>query len=480
MKLESLIVKSDMIKKTYDFADKTHIFSKENTVGKTTLLRAILYTLGYNIPATKGLKGWKNITLEMTLIAYDNSRKTLLRKRKDEIILFENGNKSVYILPEEQIILHRRIFGIDSDIILSILLGAFYMDQEKGWTLLNRGKTISSNSFHITDFLSGLYPSKAIEDIDIKIRTLGKEKKKYKVLKQILSLEEELVKDSDILHEIELSESINSKLSRIRLEKKIILRQIKELKNAIRDNIKFTKYIENLKLGVRLKENKDEIIFIDKGNLVLPDNNRFLKTKKEILELKLQKITRTEKELQSKIIGQESMAFGEDIIDTYLNNSFKDIPLDPFSVDNLIRTVNNNVSKLKIERNKLYSMNKSIQNIYDNVVKYTTMLGISRFIESGNNFIFTSELKGLSGKVLTQMAFSFKMAYLKELENIFGVKLPIIIDSPGSRELLKKHVDEMLDLLESDFTGYQVIIASVLSDFNTYELLEIEKSFLEG
>ena len=40
--------------------------------------------------------------------------------------------------------------------MLNNLLGTFYVDQEKGWTILNRGVVIGSNHFNIEELIRGL------------------------------------------------------------------------------------------------------------------------------------------------------------------------------------------------------------------------------------------------------------------------------------------------------------------------------------
>ena len=56
MKLEQLHIEYDGMKRTLQFKKNTLIHSSENSVGKSTLLRLLFYSMGYNIPQTKGLK----------------------------------------------------------------------------------------------------------------------------------------------------------------------------------------------------------------------------------------------------------------------------------------------------------------------------------------------------------------------------------------------------------------------------------------
>ena len=55
MKINYLKVMINSRTYQYNFDSKNLIYSKANSKGKTTLLRFILYALGYQIPATEGI-----------------------------------------------------------------------------------------------------------------------------------------------------------------------------------------------------------------------------------------------------------------------------------------------------------------------------------------------------------------------------------------------------------------------------------------
>ena len=66
MKIISLIVKDDNSNKYYyQFKDKTMVYSKKNSKGKTTLIRFVLYALGYQIPATEGIGDFEKLEFEL-------------------------------------------------------------------------------------------------------------------------------------------------------------------------------------------------------------------------------------------------------------------------------------------------------------------------------------------------------------------------------------------------------------------------------
>lgn len=57
MIFKSISIKEGMSERTITFSEGVNlIFSRENSKGKTTLLRFMLYSLGYNIPSTRKIK----------------------------------------------------------------------------------------------------------------------------------------------------------------------------------------------------------------------------------------------------------------------------------------------------------------------------------------------------------------------------------------------------------------------------------------
>ena len=63
--------------------------------------------------------------------------------------------------------------------------------------------------------------------------------------------------------------------------------------------------------------------------------------------------------------------------------------------------------------------------------------------------------------MLHKTVFAFKMAYIVELEKHLQIKLPIILDSPGGKEVDQENIDLMMNILKRDFSENQIIIASI-------------------
>ena len=135
MIFKSIIIREGFFSRKIDFDENVNlIFSKKNSRGKTTLLRFILYSLGYNIPNTKNIK-FEQCDVETVINIGKNKDITLIRSSLDCIVLKDNDNLRSFILPSELNELHSIIFNTKNENILNNILGTFYVDQEKGCSL---------------------------------------------------------------------------------------------------------------------------------------------------------------------------------------------------------------------------------------------------------------------------------------------------------------------------------------------------------
>ena len=198
MIIKSLKVSDSKNNYLYNFEEKTMIFSHENSKGKTTLLRFILYALGYQIPATEGIGDFNKFKFEILINIDDKDQKIFRQNDYVEVLIDDNVYK--YTLPIQENELHSTIFGIDNIVILNNLLAVYYIDQEKGWTLLNRGKIIGNIRFNIEEFVAG------ISEIDInnllsEKKVLNNELKKYRYFKNVIDINAEFADEDDKLPE---------------------------------------------------------------------------------------------------------------------------------------------------------------------------------------------------------------------------------------------------------------------------------------
>ena len=186
MIFKSIYLKEGLFKRRIDFSKEVNlIHSDKNSKGKTTLLRFMLYALGYNIPNTKKIK-FNQCEVELIVENEKKEEIKLVRNNLPIIQIEKNKKKKVYVIPEQQDELQEMVFGIENKDIISNLLGVYYIDQEKGWTLLNRGIVIGSIHFNIEELIRGLSGINCTDLIEKETQL----KRKISKYKQMLSIAE--------------------------------------------------------------------------------------------------------------------------------------------------------------------------------------------------------------------------------------------------------------------------------------------------
>ena len=444
----------------YKFEKNTMIYSLNNSRGKTTLIRFILYALGYQIPATEGIGDFDNLKFEI-LIESNNHCYTLNRLK--DIVIVKIKNESLeFKIPEQENELHCIIFGIENQIILNNLLAVFYIDQEKGWTLLNRGKIIGNIRFNIEEFIAGI-SNISIQSLLSEKRVLNKEIKKYRYIKNAIDINKEFnQEDDDTIEEYEkisMNELIQLQKEK-QLELKKIKNEIKRLENIILKNNGFAEMIENYGLiieyeGKRMQLTRDNLMDYDR-------NQNLMKIKIQNLKLQMNKINKEEEKIIEQINNKNTLFQTEDLLETMQKN-IEGLGIDISQIDKIIRQLNNKRNSINNQiKNRLTFNNNQLKEYYDIVYKYCKELGIEGYISDNSpKYILTNKLKGLSGRVLAQMSFVFKLSYIQAIKNTFNICLPIIMDSPRTNELSEESTNQMMTILKRDFSEHQIITASI-------------------
>ena len=106
--------------------------------------------------------------------------------------------------------------------------------------------------------------------------------------------------------------------------------------------------------------------------------------------------------------------------------------------------------------------NGVVVELHNCISTYTKELGVSEaYVAPNKDYIFTNDLKSLSGSILHKIVFSFKLAYVKLIRKKAGIILPIVLDSPSGREVEHSTVESMLKIIQRDFSEHQLIIATI-------------------
>lgn len=313
------IVSSEGIR-VLSFSLKTIINSKKNSVGKSTILRILFYGLGYPIPSTYKLK-FKNLKIWIT---FERDGNTYEAYRYSDYLELKKDGEIFYTDPVAANLTewYSLIWGIDSLATLENLIGAIYLEQDKGWTLLNRGKVIGNISFNVRDLLIGL--SSENKDLISMIDEQNNLRKIHDETKAILKLEE-FTRDSNRTNDSDskVNEEDLKEYKNIKVRKQFLQNKISRLKKYIKRTDNLENYIYSLNLLVKNPENEDHPIVVSKkqNNLInFKDTIDFLRTELISLQLDLNEVEKKEAQLNKKLDQDVNTLFStEDVVESSLN-----------------------------------------------------------------------------------------------------------------------------------------------------------------
>lgn len=478
MRILSIRINQGFFSRQFDFSTRANlIFSKKNSVGKSTLLRLIFWGLGYEIPATKKFKFDKCST--QIVLELDNLNVLEVSRERDILTVRNQEKEEIYLLPMEAHRFFSRIYNCENEDVLNNILGAIYLDQEKGWTLLNRGCVIGKISFNLESLIRGLSNIDCGDLIDEEKR-ITHEILKYRKMLDIAEYQRQINQESGNLVFEEKNEEVRTKINTLKYQQYQLENEIKQVSAVIKENNLFKTYIEKMKLTV-VSSTTGEEVPVNKSTIKgFEDIQSIALARKKIQLLKLRDITKKIEELTAVFDNNDSLDKVETLINAF-DAKIIQIPIKAVAVANVIEHLQKRKKEIHdlIEYKTKYC-NDVIGELYDIAFNYIQELGVAKFANKSEGYLFTSDLKSLSGAVLHLTVFAFKLAYIKMIEKKLGINLPIVIDSPAGKEVTKENVQKMLNILEKDFRNNQVIIASIhLYDIDALTIHVIEKALLE-
>lgn len=459
MKLKQLKISYNGLERVVPFEKKSFIHSNQNSAGKSTLLRLLFYSMGYSIPQTKGIQ-FKNVETKLVL---QNLNGLIEVHRSNDVInlTYEDQTVVEYYMPSDEDLVLSEIWSCKNINVINSILGSIYMDQEKGWTLLNRGTVIGSIKFKIEDLLEGL-SERDISNQKLELENVNFEIRKYSQILNILEYRNKLAKQDTVsLFSSNYVEELETQLQLIKIRKRELISKTCELELSLKENNQFVKYIEKMKLVVKDEQTGIEVPVSEDTLIHFIENQRYTKARIALLGKERAKADKEIKNLILEIQKASNLFSLQSEIEKadYLISKL-DIPYDHIS--QTIISLKKKKAELKNEIKETLSFNNEIlNNLHHHITTFAKRLNVDSYITLNKNYIFTSDLKSLSGAILHKIVFSFKMAYIIELQKYLGYNLPIVLDSPSGREVDQKNVEETFDILNDNFKNNQVIIASI-------------------
>ena len=484
MIFRSIKIKEGNIQRLIDFSKGNNlIHSESNSKGKTTLLRLLLYSIGYNVPNTKHIK-FEDLEIESSIILDNGEFITLQRTSRDYIVLKKGDYEDVYILNGQEVDLYKIIFNASNHDLIANLLGLFYFDQEKGWTLLNRGVVIGSIRFNIEELIRGLADidcSELIRDREAKKQDLLKYKQMFSVAKYQETID---IESNNLAHD-SYNTRIDVSLNQCRMELNMLKTELHRINKVLKDNKTFKKFIAEI--GLLIKTQDGQIIPVTEDNIVgLNDTIDYLIAKRQIIISQCKQLQSQleviEKERRNEDI-QLSFFEDEETISQIFDKRIANIPINEIAVKNSINRLEQEIKNISTRIRDVSQNAKNarqiISSIFANTKKYLSELDLND-TKITERYLFTSNLKELSGAILHKTVFAFRLACLVEVENHLGIKFPIMLDSPSGKEIDQRNIEAMIRILKRDFSENQIIIASIYKyNLNNVNSINIINKLIE-
>ena len=464
MKIKSMKLVSSEGIRVFDFSTKTIIHSSNNSVGKSTILRLLFYGLGYPIPGTYKMK-FKKLKIYIT---FSNENGEFEVYRNNDYLELKKENNIIHTAYSKEDLTSwlTLIWNITSPEVLDNLLGAIYMDQDKGWTLLNRGKVIGNISFNVRDLLIGL--SSASEKlgklvVELKdLRGLREKTNQLILLNEIVDhsgeTENNLLKDTDK----------NIQYKNLKVKISYLKRKIKTLQKQISQQEGLKNYLYGLHMIVKDVQGNEIFVTKQNKNLVsFEDNISFLKMQLTFLTTSLNETKQEFHKVDLALDREtENLFSNQDVVKNTVT-ALSNIKIDVQSLENRKDELDKNIKDLNDQLSDLFMKdNPLIEKTQNWIFKFAKELGVLDVVKSRKEYLFTRDLKSISGTIYYKVVFSFKMAYIKIIEEVTGVKLPIVLDSPSGREVTERNIEAVISILNDHFNENQIVIASI----NSYNL----------
>lgn len=446
-----------------ELKSKTLITSDENTTGKTTFIRLILYSMGFNIPSTKKIN-FNKLTTRL-FFEKDNEKYQFIRQA-NKIYLYKSDNLiDKYILPEDEQTILSYYSNISSPMLLDNFLGTWYFDQEEGWNWLSKGKVIGGNRFNLGEFIEGLMDVNNAE-LRVKIANNRRELRGYNLLKRNLEYRQQIETNFDS-NEWNNADKLNAQLRTLELRISSLSKKVKDLENAQKSDEQFISLISEMKLRIKTKNGDEELVTAD--NICGFSSHRaFFDARLSILKRQLNKLLKEKANIQDKLKKFTKLFNMESQLDRF-NETISELKIDKSTIDSIVNKIRKENRELEKKLEKSLDRNDYADKIRKKIIEFTNELGVSDYLDVEGNFVDLNEMKQYSGANLHLLAFATHLAYLYVLQEVEKEKYPIIIDSPFGREVTQENVQLMYNLLEKHFNENQIISASIndISSFTT-------------
>jgi len=369
--------------------------------------------------------------------------------------VYNNGSEKTFILPASIRSMLAYVLDNSNPNILSNLLGTFYIDQESGWVVFNRGTVVNGQSFNVDQLIYGL--SNIDERLFIKYHEL---EKKINTYKDILNLSNQ--SQNNLLQYSEQSISVSDEIAGLQQELDCLKIDLKEhnarkrsIIAAINHNEEILDYIDKMQLYI---EQNHEKIRVSKDNLYpFEDSKDMLDEQLNYEKIQIADLNANINKIQKELIDYFST--GEIIWNSKIMGA-----KPGYKIDSTQSKINLGIFEKQLEAVKepiaKEISKQEYKNKMDNTLKdYCSKLDVLDILDE-TNLILCRNFKRNTGTKKQKLVLAYRLTCLKTISEYLGVKFPIIIDS-FNRETDSKNMESMYKFITTEFADHQIIISTI-------------------
>lgn len=447
------------------FDKSTVIYSVDNSKGKTSLIRLVLYSLLFPVSSTAKLNFGNYLTI--LNLSKDNGKRLIIQRFPNKVaqIIFEDNSVLKYDLNKKSDFYNAMsvIFNIENTDLIDNLVGCFYIDQDIGWSVANHGLVAKPNiTFDIDDLLGNIRNAEEIANIKRNIRNVEKEIKKYTAIKDIYAYKKSGDFLDDNIPKNTLLDQLYSEKARFEARLESENKLLETISSTLDSDKSFKSLIENMNLIVNHSGMEK---FVLSTNDIYGFEERF-----DMLRAKYFEITHNVKLIKDKLesiaeeIKEKENPFSIKTLSDEFINKVPDIEsFNQVDVNGVILQLRKEKKILNSRLINLAKLDTQNQIFIQNCIKrYTKVLEVEEsYLTTTRGVLYTRENSLWSGAILNKIVLSYRCAYCKLIENLFGIKLPLIIDSPGASEMSDENVKIICKMIFGEFSNNQIIVSSI-------------------
>ena len=197
-------------------------------------------------------------------------------------------------------------------------------------------------------------------------------------------------------------------------------------------------------MGRNIKGTDGTTIPVTENNIVgFNDSIDYLISKHKIVSAKLSDVIHEIDvlERQSQSESEQMLFWNSETMLEAFDKKIASLQINAAIINKEIKLLEKQLKEIRKEITKETKTNNEVVNsLYKNVLKYAVELEIGSDTTMAASYLFTSNLKELSGAILHKTVFAFRLAYIIEIERALKIKLPIILDSPSGKEVDQENI----------------------------------------